>query len=561
MRSRLRRPLHIPDILHWASAYREITGKWPTKTSGPISATSGETWAGVDNALRRGLRSLPSGSSLAQLLADKCGARHLKRLPPLSEEHILQWADAHHQRTATWPTADSGPILGSDGEKWQSIENALRSGSRGLAGGSSLAKLLAQHRGVRNRKQLPPLREEHILSWADAHVQRTGRWPTERSGAIPEAPGETWMAVQMALHNGLRGQPGGSSLALLLAEHRAVRNAWSLPHLSVEQILVWADAFHERMGHWPNPKSGTIPEASEESWAAINYALQRGSRGLPGGLSLAEVLAIEREVRNRVSMPRLSRRLILAWADAYHQRTGQWPTADSGPIHEWPGETWSRVDQALRKGWRGVRGSSSLARLLERHRAKRNHLDLPPLKHRQILAWADSHHERTGDWPNVRSGPVLDAPVEHWDLIDNALRQGHRGLAGGSSLRQLLVKKRGVRNPMSLPPLSEEQILQWAELHHRRSGQWPRYDSGSIAEAPGETWRRVDWALRLGKRGLSGRSSLARLLRENRGVQRERSKEGEGRQEQRSVDMHLEATQTQSGSGRHEGDTFRHEGA
>jgi len=542
MRSRLRRTLHIPDILHWASAYREITGKWPTKTSGPIPATSGETWAGVDNALRRGLRSLPGGSSLAQLLADKCGARHLKRLQPLSEEQILQWADAHQQRIATWPTPNSGIIPGSDGEKWLSIDHALRSGSRSLPGGSSLAKLLAQHRGVRNRKQLPPLREEHILSWADAHVQRTGHWPTERSGAIPEAPGETWMAVQMALHNGLRGLPGGSSLALLLAEHRGVRNAWSLHNLSVEQILAWADAFHERMGHWPNPKSGTIPEAAEESWAAVNHAFRRGSRGLPGGLSLAEVLAIERGVRNRVSLPRLSRRRILAWADAYHQRTGHWPTAESGPILECPDETWGRMDEALRKGWRGVRGSSSLARLLEQHRAKRNHLDLPPLTHRQILAWADSHHGRTGDWPNVRSGSVLDAPGERWDLIDNALRQGHRGLAGGSSLRQLLVKRRGVRNPMNLPPLSEEQVLQWADLHFRRNGQWPRYDSGSIAEAPGETWRGVDWALRSGKRGLSGRSSLAKLLREKRGDPRERSGDGEGGQEQGSVGMRLQET-------------------
>jgi hypothetical protein len=69
---------------------------------------------------------------------------------------------------------------------------------------------------------------------------------------------------------------------------------------------------------------------------------------------------------------------------------------------------------------------------------------------------------------------------------------------------------------MDLPPLREEQVLYWAELHYRRSGQLPKYDSGLIVDAPGETWRGVDWALRVGKRGLSGGSSLAKLLREQR---------------------------------------------
>src|SRR5262249_39100472 len=80
--------------------------------SGSIPGTSGETWAGVDNALRNGLRTLPGDSSLAQLLAERCGARHIHRLPPLSEETILEWADAHYRRTGTWPSNDSGIIPG-----------------------------------------------------------------------------------------------------------------------------------------------------------------------------------------------------------------------------------------------------------------------------------------------------------------------------------------------------------------------------------------------------------------------------------------------------------------
>ena len=58
---------------------------------------------------------------------------------------------------------------------------------------------------------------------------------------------------------------------------------------------------------------------------------------------------------------------------------------------------------------------------------------------------------------------VTDAPGEKWSLIDCDLRAGQRGLSGGSSLAKLLAKKRGLRNPAELPPLTEEQILEAME--------------------------------------------------------------------------------------------------
>jgi hypothetical protein len=187
-----------------------------------------------------------------------------------------------------------------------------------------------------------------------------------------------------------------------------------------------------------------------------------------------------------------------------------------GLILESPGDTWWAIDAALRDGNRGLRPGSSLARLLAQHRGRRNRVALPPLTKKKILAWADQHHERTGKWPNVNSGPVVGAPGERWDLIDNALRQGHRELPGGSSLLLLLAKKRGVRNPLNLSPLTEEQILYWADLHFKRTGGWPKYNCGPIEDAPGETWAGIDTALRVGKRGLIGGSSLAKLLGQSR---------------------------------------------
>jgi hypothetical protein len=111
----------------------------------------------------------------------------------------------------------------------------------------------------------------------------------------------------------------------------------------------------------------------------------------------------------------------------------------------------------------------------------------PPLTVAQVLAWADRHHARTGRWPITTSGPVLDHPGEKWVRIDAALRRGLGGLPGGDSLARLLDRRRGVRNVRGLPPLTEGVILAWADRHRRRTGWWPRIDSGPVAGAPGET--------------------------------------------------------------------------
>jgi hypothetical protein len=237
---------------------------------------------------------------------------------------------------------------------------------------------------------------------------------------------------------------GGSSLALLLADQRNVRNVWSRPNLCFEQILAWADAHYQRCGHWPHLNSGPIPEAPDETWLAVNQALKRGMRGLPGGSSLADFLAVERGARNRVNLPPLSRRAILRWATAFHRRTGQWPTKTSGPVSEAPGDTWDTINEALYIGRRGLRGGSSLARLLDTSGKKRNRVALPRLSYKKILSWADAHFRRWGAWPNTTSGVVADAPVERWDAIDNALRAGNRGLPGGSTLLRLLRSKRNL---------------------------------------------------------------------------------------------------------------------
>src|SRR5438270_10779689 len=100
------------------------------------------------------------------------------RRPVLTLSQILAWIDAFHKRTGRWPHSDSGRISATIGETWLAVDMALRKGWRGLPSGSSLARVLAEYRGVRNRKRLPRFTIKQILTWADAHHRRMGQWPT-----------------------------------------------------------------------------------------------------------------------------------------------------------------------------------------------------------------------------------------------------------------------------------------------------------------------------------------------------------------------------------------------
>ena len=218
------------------------------------------------------------------------------------------------------------------------------------------------------------------------------------------------------------------------------------PPLSIPQIVYWADEWFQQHGEWPQVGSGWIP-GTDEKWANVHRCLVNGQRGLPGGTTLEKLLSdLRGGMRSRKMPPALTEPLILLWADAHHQRKGQWPTSESGGIARTRDETWRAVDAALRGGLRGLSGGSSLAKLLDVERGVRNLGNLPALSESLILAWADTHHEVHGAWPTAKSGAITGTSDETWKGIDGALRFGRRGLAGDSSLPRLLAAHRGVRN-------------------------------------------------------------------------------------------------------------------
>lgn len=506
------------QILAWADAHHLASGRWPSMECGTVTCAPRETWRKLDAALKRGYRGLPGGESLAELLGRCRSHRPRNKLLPLRIPQILSWADAHFRRFRQWPNAGSGRVINAPLEVWRNVDAALKGGFRGLPGGSSLAKLLIEHRGIRVRRHLPALRIPQILSWADRHFERTGQWPSADSGDVVDADGETWQGISDALQRGKRGLPGGSSLAKLLEANRDRPHAGHRPPLTVNLILRWADDHHTRTGRWPNATSGRVLADPTETWGAINAALIAGLRGLRAGGSLPALLSRKRDYQHAFNRTSLNLTQILSWADAHKRSTGNWPTKSSGLIRGTNNDTWHQIDAALAHGSRGLPGDSSLARLLTERRGRRNSAALPRLTVAQILNWADRHKQRTGCWPRKTSGAVVDAPGETWAGIQDALRRGRSGLPEGLTVPHLLAKYRGVQHPDRLPRLSVTKLLGWAQAHHKCTGAWPTLHSGVITEAPGETWQKVDNALRNGLRGLAGNSSLPRLLADRFGA-------------------------------------------
>jgi hypothetical protein len=337
---------------------------------------------------------------------------------------ILRWADAYRAATGRWPSRSSGWVRKRSWFlTWHTVDVALAAGTHGLPGGQSLVQLLREHRGIdpATGRRLAdahgrpfPLRSisgqiltlSEILTWADEYRAATGRWPSISSGEIPAAPGESWASVDALLLRGGCGVPVGTTLRQLLDAYWEDRLLVEPSDLNLEQILAWADAYHDVHGNWPIPNAGPIPWAPRTTWRGIDNCLKQGSRGLPGGSSLLRLLEEHRGRQRPGAKPRLTVEQILAWADAYHELHGRWPGRDSGTVPGVSGDTWWKINVALADGYRGLPGGTTLGRLLAKHRGARrkNAAAAPDGDHLETPVGADSGND-------VRNPDVLLDPA------------------------------------------------------------------------------------------------------------------------------------------------------
>jgi hypothetical protein len=153
----------------------------------------------------------------------------------------------------------------------------MAKGRRGLPGGTTLGRLLAERRGRRSPRTAPPLTAGQVRAWAKAHRARTGDWPHSRSGPVEGAVDETWHNLDVALCRGSRGLPACGGLARLLGRPR--KRPWT----PEEEALVRA-----------------LPAAEVAA---------RTGRTLPAVLSRRHLLGVGRRRRWTAAEDRLVRKL------------------------------------------------------------------------------------------------------------------------------------------------------------------------------------------------------------------------------------------------------------
>jgi hypothetical protein len=283
--------LDVKQIRKWARTHHDLTGKWPGRDSGEVFGQSGVTWSLIDRCLKRGGYGLPGNSSLSRAL--RGGGAVIRSGPPkreLTTKQILEWADLHHMRSGEWPHRESGRVREAPDTTWGTIDRRMRRGEHNGGRHETLTHLLRDQRGVWDSRGSVRLTPKLILRLADQHYARTGRWPVTLSGPVHGIPGEKWVNIDMAMRNGRRGFGRKMSLSQLLTQERGASYNPQLNPLSIRHILDWSLAYHRRTGRWPTRKSGDVYGAPGETWSAIDFRLNKGGRGLPGGSSLAQLL-------------------------------------------------------------------------------------------------------------------------------------------------------------------------------------------------------------------------------------------------------------------------------
>jgi len=417
----------LDEILNHADLWFKEYKKWPKKGSGPVGKDTELTWNDVNNQCKR----REHNSSLANLLLEKRQVRHHLAEKNLSIELIILWAEHHHQETNSWPTYKSGAVLAEPSENWSAIRSNLVAGGRGLPSGLSIEKVLFNELGIVGVRAGKNLTEDLIIKLAKAHFISNDVYPNENSEWVLGGK-DSWAAISAALRDGLRGLPGGASLAQLLDKAGLKTNSADRSYPSLKKMKKVAEEFRElNNGNLPSRESGAFPNYLDLTWGTIDAALKRGAviEGTDAN-SIADLWTKEFGYRNVNNLPDLSEDQILEWCDRFKERSGgqNFPSNNSESIEEMGTETFMTIDTALRVDRRSLKGYGSLANLLFEKRGKRTNKNLPDLNMPQVIEWMTDWYNETGKWPTSTDGEIPNSGGEKWSNVNAVMHRGGRGL-------------------------------------------------------------------------------------------------------------------------------------
>ena len=437
------KPLAIAKILRLADAWYEKYETWPKKSSGNVLSLENLTWSKIDKQLQR-----TDWGSFANLLFLKRDVRHHLKQDKLTIHQIIEWAKDHFGKTKEWPTYKSGNVLAEPSENWSAIRSNLVAGGRGLPKGLSVEKVLFDELGVVGVRAGKKLTEQRVLTFALMHYEETGSYPTESSDWILDGK-DSWPTISFALNQGLRGLPGGSSLAKLLQAHNLKANPHERDYPSKDEIVDAAEIYQALAidNKLPTKESGSFlnPKYLDLSWGAINSAITRGAIEDVQAKTLADLWVLEFDYRNVNDLGKLTECQILQWCDIYQSQHPDelLPSNQSESIPEMGTETFMGIDTAIRENRRGLQGLVSLDNLLFKKRGKRSNRNLPLITLKQIESWMVAWHGQNQKWPSSTDGEIPDSGSEKWSNINAVLHRGGRGLPKTSlaKLKAALIKK------------------------------------------------------------------------------------------------------------------------
>lgn len=205
----------------------------------------------------------------------------------------------------------------------------------------------------------------------------------------------------------------------------------------------------------------------------------------------------------------LTEEMIWEAAQNHNEQTGIWPCiATKGDIENFPVKNWNSVNQSLSVGCNGLPGGSSLAKLLDERvpgRAK-----IIPTEE-LIIEAIKTYFEQTGKIPLQKTvSPVPGLPGHSWSSLGAALERGSYGLPGGSSLSKIADSIYLDRVKISL---TEELIVESIKVYLEQTGNLPHsHNKDFVPNLLNYNWVTIDAALKFGRYGLPGNSSLAILL-------------------------------------------------
>lgn len=395
---------------------------------------------------------------------------------------VLKYAEKHGGRIPTGTSGDASEEFGFC-ETWAKVDKAGRNGGRGLPKGFTLRVAATEANLIQHK---PLLTKERVLSAVAAYFADHGKHPNLNSGDAANYFGfpTTWAAVTNAGLSGARGLPKGFSLLQAAYE---LGIATEKPKLSPEMVRNAVQKYFEEHGVRPTQRSGEASKwfGFEETWLCVEQAGRQGCRGLPKGLTLAQVA---QELGLISEEPGLSPSIVLDAVRRFaEEHGGETPFHTSGDASSYFGypETWRRVNDAGRLGARGLPKKFTL-----REAARTLNLchNAPVIVSSTDAAKKESCNDHVsvnsaGEWsladivtavkkyalehdgcaPTSRSGDATSylGRSATWLTLDQELRSGDRGLPGGLSLAKI-ARAEGflpqVLRTVQEPEQSKEQL-------------------------------------------------------------------------------------------------------